>query len=262
MDYKKINKNSWNNRVPIHFESDFYDVPTFIAGKNSLMQPELTILGDVTGKSILHLQCHFGQDTISLSRMGAKATGIDLSDAAINQAKKLNEQCGTDAEFLVSDVYDLPSNLEGQFDIVFTSYGTIGWLPDMNKWASVINHFLKDGGKFVFAEFHPAVWMFDDNHDSVFYSYFTSDPIVETYNGTYAQKDSEVELQDVSWNHSLGEVMTSLMDQGLSIEHFKEYDFSPYNCFNGMQEDGPNEYRITKFGNKLPLMYTLMAVKR
>ncbi|MDB2656471.1 class I SAM-dependent methyltransferase [Crocinitomicaceae bacterium] len=261
MDYKKINKESWNKQVPVHFESDFYNVPAFIAGNTSLNQPELDILGDVSGKSILHLQCHFGQDTISLSRMGAITTGVDLSDTAIEQAKKLNEQCGTDAKFVVSDIYDLPKNLEGQFDIVFTSYGTIGWLPDLDKWAGVVNHFLKDGGTFIFAEFHPAVWMFDDDHNSVAYNYFTSDPIVESYSGTYAQKDSDVELKHISWNHGLAEVMTSLMSQGLAIRHFKEHDFSPYNCFNGMQEDGPKEFRITKFGNKMPLMYTLVAEK-
>lgn len=262
MDYKKINKESWNNRVAVHFESDFYDVPAFIAGKNSLRKPELDILGDVKGKSILHLQCHFGQDSISLSRLGAKVTGADISDSAIAQAKKLNEECGTDAQFVVSDVYDLPKILEGEFDMVFASYGTIGWLPDMNKWAEVVNHFLKDGGTFVFAEFHPVIWMFDDDHEKVFYNYFKSDAIVETYNGTYAQKDSEIELQDVSWNHGLSEVMTSLMHQGLTIRHFQEYDYSPWNCFSGMQEDGPDEYRITKFSNKIPLMYTIKAVKR
>lgn len=261
MDYKKVNKDSWNKQVPIHFESDFYNVPAFIAGENSLNAPELSILGDVTGKSILHLQCHFGQDSISLSRMGAKVTGIDLSDAGIEQARKLNEACGTDAQFLVSDVYDLPYNLVGQFDIVFTSYGTIGWLPDIQKWASVVNHFLKIGGTFIFAEFHPAIWMFDDNHDTVFYNYFNSDPIIESQSGTYAQKDSEIEVQHISWNHGLSEVVSSLLNQGLTLRHFKEYDFSPYNCFRGMQEDGPKEFRITKFGNKMPLMYTLIAEK-
>ena len=261
MDYKKINKESWNSRVAVHLESDFYDVPSFIAGKSSLKKPELELLGDVSEKSILHLQCHFGQDSISLARMGAKVTGVDLSDTAIKQAQELNSKCGTDVTFIASDVYSLPEVLKGTFDIVFTSYGTIGWLPDLDKWAGVINHFLKDGGSFVFAEFHPAIWMFDDDHDKVFYNYFTSDPIVESYSGTYAQKDSELEVNSVSWNHGLAEVMTSLLDQGLRISQFKEYDFSPWECFRGMQEDRPDEYRIKKFGNKMPLMYTILAEK-
>ncbi len=261
MDYKKINKESWDKRVAVHMDSDFYDVPAFIAGKSSLKQPELALLGDLSGKTVLHLQCHFGQDSISMARMGAQVTGMDLSTTAIAQARELNTSCETDAAFIVSDVYDLPNQLEGQFDVVFTSYGTIGWLPDLDKWAHVVNHFLKDGGKFVFAEFHPAVWMFDDDHNTVFYNYFNADPIVESYNGTYAQTDSEITVKDISWNHGLGEVMSSLLNQGLTIRHFQEYNFSPWNCFNGMQEDAPNEFRITKFGNKMPLMYTLMATK-
>jgi len=261
MDYKKVNKESWNNRVAVHMESDFYDVPAFLAGKSSLKKPELALLGDISGKSILHLQCHFGQDSISLARMGAKVTGIDLSDTAIKQARELNAQCGTDVEFVVSDVYELPKILKGTFDIVFTSYGTIGWLPDLDKWAGVVNHFLKDGGSFVFAEFHPAIWMFDDDHETVFYNYFTSEPIVESYSGTYAEKDSDLKVNTISWNHGLAEVMTSLMDQGLRISKFKEYDYSPWNCFRGMQKDGEDEYRITKFGNKMPLMYSILAEK-
>lgn len=261
MDYKTINKESWNSRVAAHMSSDFYNVPEFIAGKTSLKKPELELLGDISGKSILHLQCHFGQDSISMARMGAKVTGIDLSDAAINQARELNETCGTNVTFIQSDVYDTPNNLEGQFDIVFTSYGTIGWLPDINKWADVVNHFLKDGGQFIFAEFHPVLWMFDDDHKTVFHNYFNAAPIVETSSGTYAEPDLDLEVNTVSWNHGLAEVMSSLLDQGLAVKHFKEYDYSPWNCVNGMQEDGPNEFRITTFGNRLPLMYTLVVEK-
>lgn len=261
MDYKKINKESWNDRVDIHVKSDFYDVPGFIAGKNSLKQPELDLLGDVSGKSILHLQCHFGQDSISLARMGAHVTGVDISDAAIEAAQELNDKCDTNVRFVTSDVYSLPGILNEQFDIVFTSYGTIGWLPDMNKWASVVSHFMNPGGKFVFVEFHPAVWMFDNDHNEVFYRYFNSDPIVETYSGTYAQKDSDIQIKAVSWNHGLAEVIGSLLDQGLHLKTIEEFDYSPYNCFNGMQEDEPGKYRIRKFGDKMPLMYALTALK-
>ena len=261
MDYKEVNKESWNNRVAVHLESEFYDMNGFLSGNISLKQPELDILGDVSGKSVLHLQCHFGQDSISLARMGAKVTGADISDVAIERAKLLNEECETDATFIVSDIYDLPTKLEGKFDIVFTTYGTIGWLPDLDKWAQVVNHFLKDGGTFIFAEFHPAMWMFDDDHERVFYNYFKSEPIIETYSGTYANPDSELEVNTISWNHGLAEVMTSLLNQGLTIRHFKELDYSPWNCFEGMQEDAPGVFRISKFGNKMPLMYTLKAIK-
>jgi 2-polyprenyl-3-methyl-5-hydroxy-6-metoxy-1,4-benzoquinol methylase len=111
---------------------------------------ELELLGNVKGLSILHLQCHFGQDSLSLARMGAHVTGIDLSDKAIKTAQELNAELHLNAEFICSDIYDLPQHLNKQFDIVFTSYGTIGWLPDLNKWAQIIHHFLKPEGKFIF----------------------------------------------------------------------------------------------------------------
>jgi 2-polyprenyl-3-methyl-5-hydroxy-6-metoxy-1,4-benzoquinol methylase len=157
-NYIEINKQSWNGRVDAHIKSEFYGVEDFIKGKTSLQEIELNLLGDIKNKSILHLQCHFGQDTISLSRMGAKATGIDLSDKAIESAKELNATTKTDASFICCNVYDLPQHLNEEFDIVYTSYGTIGWLPDMDKWANVVSTFLKPGGKFIFVEFHPVVW--------------------------------------------------------------------------------------------------------
>src|SRR5687768_7525547 len=139
--YIEINKDSWNNRTDSHLKSEFYDVEGFLKGKSSLNDIELTLLGDVQGKSILHLQCHFVQDTISLARLGADATGIDVSDKAIENAKKLARETNTKAAFICCELYDLPNRLTQQFDIVFTSYGTISWLPDLDKWAKVVSHF-------------------------------------------------------------------------------------------------------------------------
>lgn len=261
MDYKEINRKSWNQRVSSHYKSEFYDVEGFINGGTSLKEPELAIIGEIKGKSILHLQCHFGQDSISLARMGAKVTGIDLSDEAIEKARELNPACGTNAEFVVSDVYDLPGNLEGTFDIVFTSYGTIGWLPDLDRWAEVINHFLKPGGSFVFAEFHPVVWMFDDQFEKIGYNYFKGEAIVETQQGTYADRNASIEITSVSWNHGLGEVITSLLQAGLNIRHLEEFNYSPYNAFAGTEEFAPGKFRIAKLEHDIPMMYTLKAEK-
>jgi len=139
-NYIEINKQSWNKKTDAHINSDFYDMPGFLNGNTSLNSIELELLGDITGKEILHLQCHFGQDTISLGRLGAHATGVDLSDNAIAQAKLLTEKTKADAKFICCDIYELPNYLDKQFDIVFTTYGTIGWLPDLNKWASIIHN--------------------------------------------------------------------------------------------------------------------------
>src|SRR5690606_22988486 len=166
-DYLQINKESWNKRTEIHLVSEFYDVKGFLEGKSSLNPIELELFGEISGKSLLHLQCHFGQDTISLSRLGAKTVGVDLSDKAVEAARELAAKDGSDAEFICCDVYDLPDQLDEKFDLVFTSYGTIGWLPDLDKWANVISHFLKPGGKFVFVEFHPYIWMYDDDLNEI-----------------------------------------------------------------------------------------------
>ncbi len=261
-DYLNINRKAWNQRTEIHVASGFYDVPAFLNGKSSLNEPELALLGDVSGKKILHLQCHFGQDTISLSRMGAFATGIDLSDKAIENARELSAKAGTDTRFICCEVYSLPNHLDEQFDIIFTSYGTIGWLPDLAKWASVLSHFLKPGGRFVFAEFHPVVWMFDTNFEKVHYNYFKDEAIIEVEFGTYADVTAPLEHEMVTWNHALSEVITALLAKGFEIRSFNEYDYSPYNCFSGTEEFEPGKFRIASLGNKIPMMYSLMAVKR
>jgi SAM-dependent methyltransferase len=178
-DYIDKNKALWNKRTDYHFQSQFYNVDKFIKGESSLNEIELALLGDVANKTILHLQCHFGQDTLSLARLGAIATGVDLSDKAIEKAKELAEKINSNARFICCNIYDLPGYLHEKFDIVFTSYGTIGWLPDLNKWAKLIADYLKPGGTFILVEFHPVVWMFDSDFTKIEYSYFKKEPIVE-----------------------------------------------------------------------------------
>lgn len=260
-NYLEINRKSWNAKVEPHLKSDFYFVDEFLKGRTSLNSIELEFLGDVSGKEILHLQCYFGQDSISLSRMGAKVTGIDLSDKAIEAAKDLAEKCETDTHFLVSDVYELPKILDEKFDIVYTSYGTIGWLPDLEKWAQVISQFLKPGGKFVFVEFHPVVWMFDDDFTHVKYNYFNEKPIVETYEGTYADQKADLLHQYVMWNHPISEVLAGILKANLSLRSFQEYDWSPYACFRHNEEFEKGKYRIPQFGNKVPHVFSLVAEK-
>ena len=157
LNYLEKNKDSWNRRTDYHVDSEFYDVKGFLRGNTSLKSVELNLLGDIKTKSILHLQCHFGQDTLSLARMGAEATGVDLSDNAIKNANLLAEKAKLKADFICCDIYSLPQHLDKQFDIVFTSYGTIGWLPDIDKWAKIVSRYLKPGGKLVFVDFHPVV---------------------------------------------------------------------------------------------------------
>lgn len=261
-NYLDINRNSWNQRLETHLQSDFYDVATFVEGKSSLNPIELDLLGDVAGKRILHLQCHFGQDSISLSRMGAEVVGVDLSDQSITKAKELATACKSSAEFVCCDLYDLPNHLEGEFDIVFTSYGTISWLPDLNRWASIIEHFLKPEGKFVFTEFHPVVWMFDDDMKKVGYFYSNQEPIIETEEGTYADREANFTNQYVCWNHGLAEVITALQRHHLSLVDFQEYNYSPYPFIAEMEKIEEGKFQVKHFGSKVPLVYTIVCTKK
>lgn len=261
-DYLEKNKVSWNKRTQVHVDSDFYDNKSFINGRSSLNSIELDLLGDISGKKILHLQCHFGQDSISLSRMGAEVVGADLSDQAIEKGIDLAKATNQTTKFVCCDVYDLPNHLDEKFDIVFTSYGTIGWLPDMNKWANVIQHFLKPGGEFIFAEFHPVVWMFDDDFSKIGYNYFNVEPIRETESGTYADPDADITSEYVMWNHSLDEVLMSLLNAGLEIREMHEFDYSPYDCFRHTEEFESGKYRIKHMENKIPMVYSLRAIRK
>lgn len=262
MDYKAVNRKLWNDKVDVHMASDFYDVDAFIRGKKMLKPIELALLGDVKGKSILHLQCHFGQDTIELNRMGANVTGVDLSDKAIEKARWLAEQCGQeDARFVCCDVYDAPNHVSEKFDIVFTSYGTVGWLPDTDRWAKVVAHFLKPAGRFVFVDFHPLVWMMDSSFTKIQYGYFNTGAIVEEMEGTYADRGAAIKNTEISWNHTISDVVGALLNSGLRLETIREFDYSPHNCFQNTVSTGEGKFQIKGLEGKLAMVYALVATQ-
>ena len=259
MDYIEINKKLWNNKTEFHFESDFYDVDSFLKGNDSLNPIELELLGNIEGKKILHLQCHFGMDTISLVRHGARVTGVDFSEKAIVKAKQLATMLEVDTTFVQSDIYDLKDCLDEKFDMVFTSYGVIGWLPDLERWAKMIHHFLKPGGEFLLVEFHPVIWMFSNDFKKVEFNYMDSGPIVEEEEGTYADREAAIAGQSVNWNHGLGETLNSLIKSGFVITDFKEYNYSPYNCFENTVEVADGKFQIKGLENKVPMIFSVKA---
>ena len=171
-------------------------------------------------------------------------------------------ETNTSTEFVCCDIYELPSFLDKKFDLVYTSYGTIGWLPDMDKWAAIVSQFLKPNGKFVFVEFHPVVWMFDADFTKVTYNYFNVEPIIEKETGTYADNKAPIDLESVTWNHSISEVINSLLATNLEINSLNEYDYSPYNCFNETIEIHPNKFRIKHLNNNIPMLYSVVATKK
>jgi 2-polyprenyl-3-methyl-5-hydroxy-6-metoxy-1,4-benzoquinol methylase len=260
-EYFEANKHLWNQRTAVHKDSSFYNLAGFKAGENVLTPIELNEIGDVKGKKMLHLQCHFGMDSLNWARLGADVTGIDLSDEAIKEAKKLNDELGLNANFICCNVYDLKEHLDEKFDIVFTSYGVVGWLPDLNKWAKIISHYLKPGGIFYMAEFHPVVWMFDDDFTHIKYAYENQEVIVTENEGTYTDRNAEIKGKEYSWNHSISEVLNALINAGLKIEMFNEHMYSPYPCFRNTVESEKNEWHIKGMEGKIPMVYSLRAKK-
>lgn len=260
--YFEANREVWNQRTPVHKTSDFYDLEGFKKGRSVLTPIETEELGDVSGKTMLHLQCHFGMDSLSFARKGVKVTGVDFSEAAIEEAKKLNNELGLDAEFICCNVYDLEQHLDQQFDIIFTSYGVIGWLPNLDKWAALIAKYLKPGGLFYIAEFHPVVWMFDDDFTRIQYYYDNREVIVTEMQGTYTDRNADIKGKEYSWNHSLSEVLNALINAGLSVECFNEHYHSPYPCFRNTTEFEPGKWHFNGMEGKIPVVYSLKAVHK
>ncbi|WP_375750604.1 class I SAM-dependent methyltransferase [Vibrio sp. HN007] len=255
MNYLEMNKKAWDSRTNIHVKSKFYDVESFVNGQCSLNPLELRLLGDVKGKSILHLQCHFGQDTLSLARMGADVTGVDLSSKAIEQANLLKESLGLNAKFIESDVCQFAQINDDQFDIVFTSYGVLSWLPDLSKWANTIASSLKTGGQFHIVEFHSINDLLSG------YSYFAkSEPDVDE-EGTYTENCDGTTSIMATWSHSISEVISALLAAGLTIEAFSESPYSPYNCFTGLDYIPGAGYQMLHKNQQVPLIYSLTARK-
>jgi SAM-dependent methyltransferase len=264
------NQRLWDAWTRIHVPSRFYDVESFRSGSRPirLRDYEIAEVGDVTGKSLLHLQCHFGLDTLSWARLGATVTGADFSSEAIRAARSLADDVGISATFVESNLYGLPGALEGQFDVVYTSAGVLGWLPDIVGWARVAAHFVRPGGFFYLSEIHPVAQVFDDEGVSpgelrLRYPYWSHDePLTFQVKGSYADPDAPTEgLVEHGWDHSLGEIVTSLVDAGLRIDFLHEFDFVlwpvPF-----LEPGADGRYRLPA-GTKgeLPLSFSLKATK-
>lgn len=258
--YRDANRALWDAWTPHHVDSQFYDMEAFRNGKSSLNAYELDLLGDVDGKSLLHLQCHFGQDTLSLARMGANATGLDLSPVAIETGTQLAAELGINAQFVCSDVLEMDTALSQTYDIVFSSYGVVGWLPTLERWGQLVANALNAGGRFVLVEFHPVLWMLDDNQERFAYSYFNHGADIEKLNGSYAAPNSGVEATSYYFNHGLAETMQALLNAGLQVRTFKEYDTSPYAIFgDSVQVEGG--YQPRGHQGTLPLVFGVEFVK-
>jgi SAM-dependent methyltransferase len=267
----RINRASWDERAPAHAASPGYSVDRFLSDPafiSDVVRFDLPRLGDVTGLTGVHLQCHIGTDTISLARLGARMTGLDFSPASIEQARRLAETAGPMVEFVEAEVYDAPAVLgRERFDFVFTGIGAICWLPSIRRWAEVVAELLVPGGWLFIREGHPMMWTLADRDDDLLVveqSYFErAEPNVWDEGGTYVETDVQFETTVThDWNHGLGEIVTALLDVGMELRMLVEHDSVPWEAFPGhMERTGEKEWRLADRPWRLPHSYTLRAVK-
>lgn len=268
--YFEANKELWDRFARLHYEteSDDYSVTSFLEGQSTLKSYELKEMGNVKGKSLLHLQCHFGLDTLSWAREGAIVTGIDLSSDGIRLAKLLTERANLKATFIESNIYDLPKLLSEKFDIVYTSIGVLCWLNDLKEWGRIIGNYLKSGGFFYIAEIHPFSYVFDNESRDikdlqVFYDYFHNpEPFEFDSDGTYASIETNFEpKKQYEWAHSISEIINSLIEAGLRIEFLNEYPFTVWKQFPFAELGENGYYRLKNQKAEIPLLFTLKAIK-
>ncbi|HLF77391.1 MAG TPA: class I SAM-dependent methyltransferase [Dehalococcoidia bacterium] len=267
-DYIETNRAHWDEVVRLHAASEFYDVPSFKAGRSTLLAVERTEVGDVRGKTLLHLQCHFGMDTLSWAREGAIVTGVDFSPAAISTARALASELGIEARFVESNIYDLPKVLAGSFDIVFASYGVVCWLPDFPAWARIAASYVKPGGFFYLIDGHPLFAAIDDDAKTeglrLLYPYLTTgvpQPYPEV-DGSYAAMDAKLEHRETTdFTHDLGEVVTSLIQCGLQLEFLREWPLCAWQALPKMTRSDDDYWRLPESEPAVPFMYSLRARK-
>ena len=261
MDYVKINKKWWDTITSYHATSKEYNLTEFKKGKTSLQEIELKELGNVKGKKLLHLLCHFGMDTLSWARKGAIVTGVDLSDASITLAKKISMENNIPATFICSDMYKLPHVLHKKFDIIFMSYGVLLWLSNIKKWAKIIAHFLKKGGTFYIVELHPFTNIV--SHDfSMEYDYFDKGPFLDDADGTYANWNEKIPGKTYAWSYTVSDILNSLLDEGFRIQYFHEFPFTMYNQFPGhMKKNKKGQYVLKNKKIKIPLLFSIKATR-
>jgi SAM-dependent methyltransferase len=273
-DYLSVNRAWWDERAPLHAgPGSGYDIDTFRRDPDRLHAMELAEVGDVAGRTLLHLQCHIGTDTLSWAARGATVTGVDFSRPALATARVLAHDLGLDdrARFVESDVYRLPEVLDGTFDVVFASWGAIGWLPDVPRWFRVAAHFAAPDGVVYLADGHPTAWMFNDDPATpgdlrLTYSYFTTAaPIAwvgpeET--GSYAVPDAPTVHNDTrEWSHPLGSIVQAAIDAGLVVELLHEHAAVPWAMFPFLKPGDDQLWRLPAGMPSFPLAFSIRARK-
>ena len=270
-NWRSVNRANWDERVAVHLKTPSYDLQPLRSGCGELHVIEEEELGSVDGLRVLHLQCHFGVDTLTLAQRGAQVIGIDFSGPAIEMARSLADELGLSARarFIECDLYHAPEALQepASFDLVYVTWGAINWLPDIESWAKVVAGFLKPGGKLYLAEGHPTALVFDDANSMPdkmpgFYApYFHKEALVIDDPRDYADENAVLENSlTYEWMHPLGKIITSLLEAGLSLDWLHEHDSVSWQMFDKLVEDEQGMYR---WPDKawLPLSFSLKATR-
>ncbi|MGK5632471.1 class I SAM-dependent methyltransferase [Streptomyces sp. URMC 123] len=263
--WREANRARWDERVPLHMASAFYDLDAFRAGKDTLRDFEVAEVGDVTGRSLLHLQCHIGLDTLSWARRGAASVvGLDFSEPAVEAARDLAAELGLTpdrAAFVAADVYDAVEAVpDTAYDIVYTGVGALCWLPDIRRWAETAASLVAPGGFLYLSEIHPVADMLDEETGTrVTYDYFSREPWIDDTPGSYADADAAtVHNRSVSWQHPVGDVVSALAGAGLRVDFLHEHDVTVFKRYAELEErDG--YFRFAGDRPRVPLMYSLRA---
>jgi SAM-dependent methyltransferase len=270
-EYVAVNRANWDDRAAAHAASSDYNVAAFAEPGHisDVVRFDLPLLGDVSGLRGVHLQCHIGTDTVSLARLGATMTGLDFSPASLEQARRIAASAGVPVDFVEAEVYAAPEVLgRGEFDLVYTGIGALCWLPDVGHWAQTVAALLKPGGRLFIREGHPVMWSLEQDREDdllvIGYPYFEQkDPQVWDEGGTYVETDVEF-THNVTheWNHGIGEIVTALLDAGMTITGLVEHQSVPWVGLPGKMRELPGgEYQLAVGPERLPHTYTLQARK-
>lgn len=259
----RLNRDWWDERVAMHMSGSFYDVDGFVAGRSTLRPFEVTEMGSVAGATLVHLQCHFGLDTLSWAREGAVVTGVDFAPAAVAAGRELARRSGIEAEFAEAAVYDAVRVLRGRsFDVVYTSIGSIIWLPDIARWAATVAALMVPGGRFYMAEFHPFSVVLGEEDLAVTDSYFDPGPFVQDESGSYADPDAQAEhRQSVTWHHTIGSVVSALAQAGLRIEFLHEHSYALRARWPFLERRPDRTFHMPADRPQVPLLYSLKATR-
>lgn len=259
----EANRVYWDELAPIHAASQYYDVASFRAGASTLTLLERGEVGEVVGKRLLHLQCHFGLDTLSWARLGAEVTGVDFSERAIEIARGLAAELGIEARFVCANVLDLPSALAETFDVVFASYGILVWIPDVTRWANAAASFVAPGGFLYLADGHPLARAVEERNGRIELAqdYFApADGEAIARPGSYAVPDAMLRARtSYEFRHTLGEIMTAIAGTGLTIEFVREHPVSPSRYLDSMRQDDDGLWRLPDDAPSIPLVLSIRA---